>query len=646
MSTDNQITKKIAIIGLPNTGKSQVFRNLTRQYTLVANYPLTTVDMKKVTCSIKGLTYEVIDTPGMHCLYIHSEEENIVRDMLFAEKPDVIVQCVEASRLKHSLVLTLDLLELGLPLVISLNAVDETTRRGVLIDANAMSRRLGVSVVESIAIKGIGTHELIEAIERARSGSQSLRYGLEIEVAISKVESALPEDLAYKRKVAFLLLIGDPFIAEALGKTCKEDVVLRARDKATAARKEFKETLSHLVGYRRSSWIDELVKEVTKKGGIAMGDPAKKFAELSRHPLFGIPILTSILLFTYLAIVKVSGAIESILRPIIAEPTISFILKVMHNGFWSDFLVGDYGILTLGLFNAIITILPILSVFFLIFGLLEDIGYIPNACLLTRNVFKRIGLTGKAALPIVLGFGCKTMATLVARSISSRKERYIAIFLIAFAIPCSAQLGIMMGISGRVGFPAFLIACATIVTAELIAGVMLNMLIKADESGDYIQELPDIRIPNIRAVLIKTGYRVRDFLTEAAPIFLIGAMALFFANKTGVLGLVNRGLSPIVTGLLGLPIKMTEVLILAMASRGVAGGLLLNIIDKGLLDYRQCIVGVVITGVFIPCFANIAAMCKMLGTRAGILMAGAITICGIMIAGALNWILIFTMRGI
>ena len=154
-----------------------------------------------------------------------------------------------------------------------------------------------------------------------------------------------------------------------------------------------------------------------------------------------------------------------------------------------------------------------------------------------------------------------------------------------------------------------------------------------------------MRIPNMRAVLIKTGYRIRDFLTEAAPIFLIGAMALFFADKTGILGLINRGLSPIVTGLLGLPIKMTEVLILAMASRGVAGGLLLNIIDKGLLDYRQCIVGVVVTGVFIPCFANIAAMCKMLGTRAGILMAGAITVSGIMIAGALNWILIFTMRG-
>jgi ferrous iron transport protein B len=643
MNPDNQITKKIAIIGLPNTGKSQVFNNLTRQYTLVANYPLTTVDTKKVTCSIKGLSYEVIDTPGMHCLYIHSEEENIVRDMLFAEKPDVIVQCVEARRLKHSLVLTLDLLELGVPLVISLNAVDETTRRGILIDANAMSRRLGVSVIESIAIKGVGTEELIEAIERARPGSQSLQYGEEIEAAISSVESALPADLANRRKIASLLLMGDPFIEEALGKGCKEEAVRLAADKAATARKDFNGTLGHLVSHLRSAWIDKLVKDVTKKGGIALGDPAKRFAELSRHPIFGIPILASVLLFTYLAIVKVSGAIESMLRPIIVEPTVSFVIKVLHSGFWSDLLVGDYGLLTLGLFNAIVTILPILSVFFLIFGLLEDIGYIPNACLLTKNIFEKIGLTGKAALPIVLGFGCKTMATLVARSLSSRKERYIAIFLIAFAIPCSAQLGIMMGISGRVGFPAFLIASATLVLAELTAGLMLNGLIKTEESCDYIQELPDIRVPNIKAIMIKTGYRIRDFLTEAAPIFLIGAMALFFANKTGILGLVNKGLSPIVTGLLGLPIKMTEVLILAMASRGVAGGLLLNIIDKGMLDYRQCIVGVVVTGVFIPCFANIAAMCKMLGNRAGILMAAAITVSGIMLAGALNWILILTI---
>lgn len=643
MPTDTKITKKIAIIGLPNTGKSQIFNNLTGQYTLVANYPLTTVDTKKVTCSIKGLSYEVIDTPGMHCLYIHSEEENIVRDMLFAEKPDVIVQCVEASRLKHSLVLTLDLIELGLPLVISLNALDETIRRGILIDADAMSRRLGLSVVESIAIKGIGTEELIDAIERARPGNRSLHYSEEIEAAISDVESVLPEELAYRRKVAFLLLMGDPFIVEALKKSCKEDAVTLAREKAYAARKEFKGKLGRLVSYRRSEWIDELVKSVTKKSGIALGDPAKKFAELSRHPLFGIPIFASVLLFTYAAIVKVSGAIEGVLRPILVKPTVDFVTNVLHPGFWTDFLVGDYGLLTLGVFNALVTILPILSVFFLIFGMLEDIGYIPNACVLTKNVFEKIGLTGKAALPLVLGFGCKTMATLVSRSLSSRKERYIAIFLIAFAIPCSAQLGIMMGISGRVGFSAFLIASATLVVAEVIAGLLLNAFIKDDEPCDYIQELPDIRVPNIRAVMIKTGYRIHDFLTEAAPIFLIGAVALFIFDKAGILALVNKGLSPIVTGFLGLPIKTTEVLILAMASRGVAGGLLLNLIDKGLLDYRQCIVGVVMTGIFIPCIANIAAMCKMLGSRAGILMAAAITVSGITIAGTLNWILVFTI---
>ncbi len=173
----SQTVKKIAILGLPNTGKSQVFNNLTGDYTLVSNFPLTTVEMKRTKCLINGDIYEVIDTPGLHCLYIHSEEELIVRDMIFSEKPDVIIQCIDANQLKQSLTLTVDLLELGIPMVISLNAIDETTKRGLWIDSSRLSRLLGVPVIESIAIKQLGTKELKEAIKLARPAKRPLRYG-------------------------------------------------------------------------------------------------------------------------------------------------------------------------------------------------------------------------------------------------------------------------------------------------------------------------------------------------------------------------------------------------------------------------------------------------------------------------------------
>ena len=149
MKRDNDLAniravKIIAIVGLPNTGKSQVFNNLTGDYTLVSNFPLTTIEMKRTKCRINGEVYEVIDTPGLHCLYIHSEEELIVRNLIFSERPDVLVQCIDANQLKQSLTLTADLLELGIPMVISLNAIDETTKKGVWIDSERLSRLLGV----------------------------------------------------------------------------------------------------------------------------------------------------------------------------------------------------------------------------------------------------------------------------------------------------------------------------------------------------------------------------------------------------------------------------------------------------------------------------------------------------------------------
>ena len=159
--------KKIAIVGLPNTGKSQVFNNLTGEYTLVANYPLTTVEIKKTNCRINGQAYEVIDTPGLHCLYIHSEEELIVRNMIFEETPDIIIQCIDANQLKQSLTLTADLLELGIPMVISLNAIDETAKKGVWIDSSGLSQALGVPVIESIAVNGLGTKALKGALGKA-----------------------------------------------------------------------------------------------------------------------------------------------------------------------------------------------------------------------------------------------------------------------------------------------------------------------------------------------------------------------------------------------------------------------------------------------------------------------------------------------
>ena len=200
-----------------------------------------------------------------------------------------------------------------------------------------------------------------------------------------------------------------------------------------------------------------------------------------------------------------------------------------------------------------------------------------------------------------------------------------------------------MGILGRVGFVAFLIAYGTLGIVELGAGFVLNKFMKGEERSDFLQELPAIRVPNLKAILVKTYYRLYWFLKEAIPIFIIAAAGLFLLDKTGVLDALKRLLSPIVVNWLNLPIDIVDAFILSLARHEVAAALLLNMVDAGALSYIQCIVAVVITTMFVPCFANIVAMCKEMGVKTGIAMALAINISSFILAGILNWILIFTI---
>ena len=635
--------RRIAVVGLPNTGKSQLYNELTGQYTLVSNYPLTTVEPKSGAMSFRGERYLIIDTPGLHSAYIHSEEEIAVRELLFGDPPDGLVQCIDANRLKQSLLLTLDLLELGLPLVLCLNAVDETQRQGLRIDARKLARLLGVELVEHNAALNRGVEELKAAMARLRPAAWKPDYGEEVELALAQVRDALPQRVRFPRLKALLLLDGDPQIVEELAGEGGDAPDLEER--LNRLRRESRGGLSRLLGRRRAELAEGIMGEVTTREPASGGRAAATVARLCRHPVFGVPILAAIVAVLYLLVVQVAGLIQSQLSAWIVDPTVRAVGRAVPAGFWRELLIGDFGLLTLGVFNALVTVLPILSVFFLTLGFLEDSGYLPNLIVLTQRLLKGIGLSGRSVLSLVLGFGCKTMATLTVRGIPSRKERLITVYLIAFAIPCSAQLAISMAILGRVGLPAFLIAFATLALVEIAAGWVLNRLLPEDEHGDFIQELPPIRVPNLGAVLRKTGFRLYWFLKEALPIFLVAALALFLVEKSGLLGLLQKGLKPVVVNWLGLPLNMIEVLILTMARHEAAAGLIYSLVNQGALNYIQSIVAVTITIMFVPCFANIVAMCRQVGLRAGILITLAINLSSFILAGALNWLLVFLRVG-
>ena len=636
---------RAAIVGLPNTGKSQLFNDIAGGYTLVANYPQTTIEISRKKFSLRGREVELIDTPGMQSLHIHSEEDIMVRELLFSEQIDVLIQCIDANRLKQSLLFTLDLLDLNIPLIIAVNAVDETKRRGITINTRKLAEALGVQVIENIAQINKGSGEIRAALADAATAEWKPEYGSELERKLTQIEKLLPRKTRFRRKKAILLLEGDSQLPHWLEKNLGDGTYAKLADRLRHMRNESLGRPERELAKRRTAIVNTIAAQAVEWTGGKSSQFTQTFARLSRHPIFGIPILLAIILTTYLLVVEVAGLIEGLLSGVLVDPLTAWINSLLGPGFLNDLLIGPYGLLSLGLFNAFVTVLPILSVFFLMMGALEDSGYLPNLMVLTRKILSKIGLSGNSIMSLILGFGCKTMATLTTKGIPSRKERLIAVFLIAFAIPCSAQLAIDMAVLGRVGFKAFLIAYGTLAIIELAAGFILNKTMKADGQSYFMQELPPIRLPRPRALAKKTAYRIYWFLKEAVPIFLIAAVGLFFVDKIGLLDLIKRGLRPIVVTWLGLPLDIVEVLILSLARHEAAAGLLLDMVDRGALTYIQTITAVVITTMFVPCFANIVAMCRQLGVKTGLLITAAINGSSFILAGILNWILVFLRVG-
>ena len=398
--------RKIAIVGLPNTGKTQIFNNLTGEYHLVANYPLTTITVSRAYCQIGAETYEIIDTPGIHSLYVDSEDERIARDLILNEPLALIIQCIDANQLKQSLSLTADLLGLELPMVIALNAVDETSKKGIRIDSDALSHLLKIPVVESVAVSGRGTQALKGAVFDAKAAAGDIIYGDSLEKEITAIAPNLPEDLPHKRQVSILLLMGDPLLEASLEKFHGTQQIASVRAQIIKQRKKLGDNIGRILTKKRGEWADQIAAKVLKKPTVSMGQIATAVARMSRQPLLGTLILLMIVYLTYLLVVNVANNIADLMNAFLWVPVENAITGVLPSGFWHDLLIGHYGILSLGLANAIITVLPILSVFFIVLHMLEDSGYIPNLSVLTKRVFERIGLSGGAIMPLVLGFGC------------------------------------------------------------------------------------------------------------------------------------------------------------------------------------------------------------------------------------------------
>ncbi|MBU2614254.1 MAG: ferrous iron transport protein B, partial [Elusimicrobia bacterium] len=289
--------------------------------------------------------------------------------------------------------------------------------------------------------------------------------------------------------------------------------------------------------------------------------------------------------------------------------------KYIHIAFINELFIGEYGIITMALTYAFAIVLPIVTVFFIFFGLLEDSGYLPRLSALSDRLFSKIGLNGRAILPMVLGLGCGTMAVLTSRILDTKKERLLVTLLLALCIPCSAQLGVILGLLGSISFTGFIIWFLSILSSFVLVGFVASKIVKGEKSR-FIQELPPIRIPKISNILVKTFARIKWYLKEAVPLFIAGTLFLFFLSKSGLLGFLNKLMNPIVVDLLNLPIETSSAFIVGFLRRDYGTAGLYMLYKKGMMTNQQVVVSLIVVTLFMPCIAQFLVTIKERGIKA------------------------------
>jgi ferrous iron transport protein B len=303
-----------------------------------------------------------------------------------------------------------------------------------------------------------------------------------------------------------------------------------------------------------------------------------------------------------------------------------------------DFLVGQYGLITMGVTYAIAIVLPVVATFFLMFGFLEDSGYIPRLAIFCDRIFRVMGLNGKAVLPMVLGLGCDTMATMTTRILGTPKERLIAILLLALGIPCSAQLATILGILGGVSVWALLTLFTVVLGQMFLVGWLAARVLKGDRS-EFVLELPPIRWPRIGNLLTKTRLRIWWYLGEAVPLFLVGTVLLFVLDRLGALDWIAAAGRPVVTGLLGLPPATAQILVMGFLRRDYGAAGLFQLAHTGQLTGVQAVVALTVMTLFVPCVANFLMMVRERGLKTGLAILGVITPVAVFTGAGLNYVL-------
>jgi ferrous iron transport protein B len=560
--------------------------------------------------------------------------------VLLAEGADAraVVQVADAKNLRRALLLTLQMSELGLPLVLDLNMADEAEAHGLRIDAGRLAERLGIEVVLTVATRGDGLDRLNGAIAHARPALFTPRYDPALESAIERIGAELPGDVAHRRALAVWLLAGDTRLAAQFN---LNGSLTRFRDE-TAARYEL--PLSVVITRQRLQAVATLLDGVMTETGTPGRDWARRLAHWATHPVLGWPILLVALFMVYKFVGELgAGTLVNFMERTVFGQWISPLATRAIDGVLPiplvhDLLVGQYGLITMALSYGLAIVLPIITTFFIAFSILEDSGYLPRLAVMLNRAFRAMGLNGKAVLPMVLGLGCDTMATLTTRILETRKERLLVTLLLALGVPCSAQLGVILGMLGVMG-PAGVLTWAGVVIVTMLGVGFLAARLLPGERSDFIVELPPLRRPQLSNIAIKTLARVEWYLKEVLPLFIAGTLILFALDKSGALHAIEQAASPIIVGLLGLPAQATGAFLIGFLRRDYGAAGLFALALNGQMDATQIVVSLIVITLFIPCIANVMMIVKEYGGRVALGVAAVVFPLAFAVGGVVNALL-------
>ena len=609
---------RIALIGQPNVGKSSLFTRLTGVGVISSNYPGTTVEFEEGVVTRNGTTVSVHDLPGTFGLSGNSDDERVVMRDLYETDNDSIVLVVDATNLEGSLVLCFEALELGFPTIVALTKMDVARKRRD-IDVERLERILDVPVIPISSKTSEGVDELADAVCEGRARVSGFRIGYDdmIEKAVSALSEAIDSKFD-SRGSAIKILEGSPEFISHMEPDILRSAGLMKRMHVEERGQSMAVAIASARYAEAKRVFDECVSERKTKQSLS-----EKISDLTITPSTGIPILIGVCLAIIGVIVYVGsfldGVVNSAYDLIVGGALIDF--GTGYGEFWGAVFTGIDGSI-----RAILAlVIPYIMVFYIVLGALEDSGYLTRAVVLLDRVMHHFGLHGGAFIPMIVGIGCNVPAIMAVRTVKSRREKIILSSMIAMAVPCSAQIAIILGATGVYsGYIYALMIFCILVLIGVLTGLLLNRFLKYEPSN-LAMELPDLAVPSVKNVLSKTWYRIKDFFFIAFPMLVAGSVIVEVLLQYDLFRFVVDPLSPITVGMLGLPSICIVAFLVGIIRKEMALGML-SILAAGVplaefLTPDQFVVFGVVMAIYMPCVATLATMWHEIGWKETVLVS-------------------------